>query len=326
MMAETNNEDGNRVDEPTGTEFVGHEWDGIEELDTPLPRWWSIIFWATVVWGLAYTVAYPAWPLINGATEGVLGYSSRADVAADIAAVEAERAPLREAIGAIDINDLPADEQLMQTAIQGGRSAYVVHCVQCHGSGAAGSTGYPNLNDDDWLWSGDMEGIEYTLIHGIRNPDHLETRLSQMPAFGTDGILDDRQISDVVSYVLTFSGAEEESAASMRGAELYTANCTVCHGPNGEGDRTQGAPNLRDAIWLYGSDREDITDSVANSRFGVMPRWGHRLDPVTIRMLTAYVWSRGGGEVSQVETEAEGEDAADPASEEIAQVESDERG
>lgn len=315
-MAETENDNGKRVDEPTGTEFVGHEWDGIEELNTPLPRWWLIIFYATVIWGLGYTIFYPAWPLINSATDGVLGYSSRGALAEEMAAVEAQRAPLREAIADIAIEDLPADEQLMQTAIQGGRSAFVVHCVQCHGSGAAGSEGYPNLNDDDWLWGGDMEAIEYTLIHGIRNPDHMETRISQMPAFGADGILDDRQISDVVSYVRTLSGAEDESRASARGAELYTANCAVCHGDNGQGDRTQGAPNLRDSIWLYGSDRASITDTVANSRYGVMPRWGHRLDPVTIRMLTAYVWSLGGGEAAP----------AEPETEAVAEVETDEPG
>ncbi|MEO1169801.1 MAG: cytochrome-c oxidase, cbb3-type subunit III [Pseudomonadota bacterium] len=315
-MAETDTEDGKRVDEPTGTEFVGHEWDGIEELDTPLPRWWSIIFWATVVWGLAYTVFYPAWPLVNSATEGVLGWSSRAALAEDLAATEAERAPLRQAIASIDISALPENEQLMQTAIQGGRSAYVVHCVQCHGSGAAGSQGYPNLNDDDWLWDGTMEGIEYTLIHGIRNPDHLETRISQMPAFGADGILSDAQISDVVSHVRTLSGAEEPSAASARGAELYAVNCAICHGENGGGDPTQGAPNLRDAIWLYGEDRASITDTVTNSRYGVMPRWGHRLDPVTIRMLTAYVWSLGGGETAP----------AEPEGEELAEAETDEPG
>lgn len=305
-----------RVDEPTGTDFVGHEWDGIEELDTPLPRWWLIIFYACIIWAAAYTVAYPAWPLINSATQGVLGYSTRGALAEEMAELEAERAPLREAIANIAIEDLPADEQLMQTAVQGGRSAFVVHCVQCHGSGAAGSAGYPNLNDDDWLWGGDIAAIEYTLTHGIRNPDHDETRVSQMPAFGADGILNDRQIADVVSHVRTFNGAEEASAASARGAELYTANCAVCHGADGGGDRTQGAPNLRDTIWLYGGDRAAITDTVTNSRFGVMPRWGHRLDPVTIRMLAAYVWSLGGGEAPPVATETE----------DVAEAESDEPG
>lgn len=305
-----------RVDEPTGTDFVGHEWDGIEELDTPLPRWWLIIFYASIIWAAAYTVAYPAWPLINSATQGVLGYSSRAELAEEMAAVEAERAPLRDAIAAIAIEDLPADEQLMQTAVQGGRSAFIVHCVQCHGSGAAGSTGYPNLNDDDWLWGGDIAAIEYTLIHGIRNPDHDETRISQMPAFGADGILNDRQIADVVSHVRTLSGAEEASAAAARGAELYTANCAVCHGENGAGDQSQGAPNLRDTIWLYGGDRAAITQTVANSRYGVMPRWGHRLDPVTIRMLAAYVWSLGGGETAPMAPDDAGEDPAEAQSNE----------
>lgn len=305
-----------RVDEPTGTDFVGHEWDGIEELDTPLPRWWLIIFYASIIWAAAYTVAYPAWPLINSATQGVLGYSSRAELAEEMAAVEAERAPLRDAIAAIAIEDLPADEQLMQTAVQGGRSAFIVHCVQCHGSGAAGSTSYPNLNDDDWLWGGDIAAIEYTLIHGIRNPDHDETRISQMPAFGADGILNDRQIADVVSHVRTLSGAEEASAAAARGAELYTANCAVCHGENGGGDQSQGAPNLRDTIWLYGGDRAAITQTVANSRYGVMPRWGHRLDPVTIRMLAAYVWSLGGGETAPMAPDDTGEDPAEAQSNE----------
>lgn len=289
-------QDGKRVDEPTGTEFVGHEWDGIEELDTPLPRWWSIIFWATVVWGLAYTVAYPAWPLINNATEGVLGWSSREALAEDLAEVEAERAPVRDALARIPIERLPEDSELMQAAIRGGRSAYQVHCVQCHGSGAAGSPGYPNLNDDEWLWGGDLRAIEYTLIHGIRNPDHAETRISQMPAFGADGILNDRQIGDVVSYVRVMSGAEEQSTSAQRGEAIYGTNCAICHGANGEGDRSQGAPNLRDAIWLYGGDRATLTESVTYSRYGVMPRWGHRLDPATIRMLAAYVYSLGGGE------------------------------
>jgi cytochrome c oxidase cbb3-type subunit 3 len=287
-----------RVDKPTGTEFVGHEWDGIEELDTPLPRWWLIIFYATVIWGIAWTILYPAWPLINSATEGTLGWTSRGQLEEELAAMEAERAPLRQAISNVSAEDLPNDPQLLQAAIEGGRSAYDVYCVQCHGSGAAGSEGYPNLNDDEWLWGGDMVSIEYTLTHGIRNPDHGETRISQMPAFGTDGIFSDAQLNDATAHVMAISGQSEGGASAARGAVLYEANCAVCHGPDGGGDRAFGAPSLTDRIWLYGGDRESVRASIAESRNGVMPRWGHVLDPVTIRMLAAYVHSLGGGEAA----------------------------
>jgi cytochrome c oxidase cbb3-type subunit 3 len=298
-----------RIDEPTGTEFVGHEWDGIEELDTPLPRWWLIIFYATVIWAIVWTILYPAWPLINSATQGTLGYSSRGQLEETLAAVEAERAPIRDAIAQTPIEDLRADPQLWQAAINGGASAFRVYCVQCHGTGAAGGPGYPNLNDDDWLWGGDLQSIEYTITHGVRNPDHDETRQSLMPAFGRDGILTDAQIGDLVAYVRTISGQREAGAASQRGAALFEANCAVCHGPAGHGLREFGAPNLTDRIWLYGGDADSIRATITNSRQGVMPRWGHVLDPVTIEMLTAYVWSLGGGEET-VATADEGSEAA----------------
>lgn len=286
-----------RVDIPTGTETMGHEWDGIEELDTPMPRWWLLSLYASIVWAIIYVILYPAWPMINSATEGVLGWTSRGEFEQAVAAREVELEPIRQALVSTDIGKLQDNPILMQQAIEGGRSAFKVHCVQCHGSGAAGSTGYPNLNDDDWLWGGDLEAIEYTLIHGIRNPDHAETRFSQMPAFGRDGILQPREIDDLVSFVRVIAGKEKGSASATRGAALYETNCAVCHGPNGEGDRTQGAPNLGDSISLYGLDRESLKYTITNSRNGVMPRWGHRLDPATIRMLSAYVHSLGGGEV-----------------------------
>ncbi len=285
-----------RIDQPTGTETVGHEWDGIEELDTPMPRWWVLTFYATIIWGIGYVILYPAIPLANSATEGLLGWTSRGEYQEQVAARETELEPIRQALVSTDIRKLNGSPELMQQAIEGGRSAFKVHCVQCHGSGAAGSKGYPNLNDDDWLWGGDLEAIEYTLIHGIRNPDHEQTRFSQMPAFGKDGILQPGEIQDLVSYVRLLSGREKPSAAARRGAALFEANCAICHGPDGKGDRTQGAPNLTDAISLYGLDRATLTDTITNSRYGVMPRWGQRLDPATIRMLAAYVHSLGGGE------------------------------
>ncbi len=304
-----------RVDEPTGTDFVGHEWDGIEELDTPMPRWWVWTFYITIIWGIAYTIMYPAWPMINSATQGVLGWTSRGMLEQDLAARDQELEPIRAALVASDINTIAADPELRNQAINGGASAFKVHCVQCHGSGAAGFTGYPNLNDDDWLWGGDLEAIEYTLVHGIRQPDYAETRFSQMPAFGADGILQANEIQDVVSYVRVLQGDEEASAASQRGAGIYAANCVICHGENGKGDRMQGSPNLTDKISLYGTDRASLTDTITNSRYGVMPRWHNRLDPATIRMLAIYVHSLGGGEAApEPEQTADATDEGDEQS------------
>jgi cytochrome c oxidase cbb3-type subunit III len=302
-----------RIDEPTGTHTVGHEWDGIEELDTPMPRWWLWTFYATVIWGIAYTVFYPAWPMLSSATAGTLGWSSRGQLQAEMAAEAERRAPIISAIAATDIAALPANAELMQAAVEGGRAAFRVHCVQCHGTGAAGSPGYPNLNDDDWVWGGDIGAIHYSIVHGIRNPDHAETRMSMMPAFGRDGILTSAQVQDVVSHLRVISGQEQASPSATNGAALYATNCAVCHGPTGAGDRTLGAPRLSDGIWLYGGSREALTATVTNARQGVMPRWGHRLDDATVKMLAAYVHSLGGGEAAPAATPAATVAAATPA-------------
>ncbi|MBV7257419.1 cytochrome-c oxidase, cbb3-type subunit III [Pacificimonas sp. WHA3] len=288
--------DKKRIDEPTGTETVGHEWDGIEELDTPMPRWWLWTLYATIIWGIGYTVLYPAWPGITGYTKGVLGWSSEQEFRDEIAAATERRAPVLRALASTPIERLPDDSELLQFAIAGGESAFKQYCVQCHGSGAAGFTGYPNLNDDEWLWGGDIKAIEFTIVHGIRNPDHDDTRYSQMPAFGRDGIFSPEEVTDVSNYVRVISGQEEKSESAARGAALFAQQCVACHGADGQGDREQGAPNLTDAIWLYGGDAESIRNTVHNSRSGVMPRFGERLDPVTIKMLAAYVHSLGGGE------------------------------
>lgn len=285
-----------RIDEATGTQTVGHEWDGIEELDTPMPRWWLLTFYACIVWAIGYVVVYPAIPMIHSATAGLFGWSSRGQLESAMNAETRRRAPITAAIAATPIDMLPANDKLFQAAIEGGRAAFKVHCVQCHGSGAAGSKGYPNLNDDDWLWGGDLATIHYTITHGVRNPDHNETRSSQMPAF--DGVLTPAEISSVVSYVRTISDQQRPNPASARGAALFATNCSQCHGPGGKGGRAFGAPNLTDSIWLYGGDRATITQTIRKSRFGVMPRWNNRLDPVTIKMLAAYVHALGGGEAA----------------------------
>ena len=289
--------EGKRIDEATGTSTVGHEWDGIEELDTPMPRWWLWTFYVTIAWALVYVILYPAWPLVDRATTGVLGWSSRGDLEKEMRADAERRAPVVSAIAAIPLAELPQRPELMQAAIQGGAAAFRVHCVQCHGSGGGGVQKlYPSLTDDDWLWGGDLAAIEQTIVHGIRNPDHDQTRISMMPAFGRDGILDSAAMADVVSHVRVISRQERPSASSARGATLFEANCAVCHGAAGEGGRQFGAPRLNDAIWLYGGDRESLTATIHQPRNGVMPRWGARLDPVTIKMLSVYVHSLGGGE------------------------------
>ena len=288
--------DNKRIDQPTGTQTVGHEWDGIEELDTPMPRWWLWTFYATIAWAFVYVILYPAWPLVDRATQGVLGWSSRGQLEQELATRNAELAPVHAAIARTPIERLADNPQLFQAAVEGGRSAFRMHCVQCHGAGAAGSPGYPNLNDDDWLWGGDLAAIEFTITHGIRNPGHDGTRTSQMPAFGRDSILQPEQIDDLVAHVRTISGQQPAGAAARRGAALFATNCAACHGAEGQGDRNFGAPNLADPIWLYGGDPESIRTTIANSRQGVMPRWGHRLGTAELRMLAAYVHSLGGGE------------------------------
>ena len=285
-----------RIDHETQTETVGHEWDGIEELNTPLPRWWLWTFYATIVFAVGYCVVYPAIPMLNRGTEGYLGWTSRGQLDADLKAQQGERAATVAAIDATPIEKLADNPPLMRAAVAGGAAAFKVNCVQCHGAGAAGSAGFPNLNDDDWLWGGDIATIHATLVHGIRQHGDTATRASAMPAFGKDALLTPAQIEDVASYVLSLSGKETASPASQRGAQVFTDNCAVCHGPAGKGQRQFGAPNLTDAIWLYGGNREDVVAQITAPKMGVMPAWGERLDPATVKMLAAYVHSLGGGE------------------------------
>ncbi|WP_062343627.1 cytochrome-c oxidase, cbb3-type subunit III [Novosphingobium sp. CCH12-A3] len=302
---------GGRIDDATGVETVGHEWDGIEELNNPLPRWWLWSFYATIVFSIAYCVVYPAWPMIDKATAGTFGWTSRGQLDQEMKTEAARKAGLLAELDKASIEQIAADPRLRRAAIDGGRAAFKVNCIQCHGNGAAGSAGYPNLNDDDWLWGGDVATVHQTLVHGVRQPGDDATRMSQMPAFGRDGILTPAQVQDVVSHVRVISAQEKPSGSSQRGAEIYAANCVACHGASGEGDRAFGAPKLSDAIWLYGGDRKALTQTVTNARYGVMPSWGTRLDPVTVKMLATYVHSLGGGE--EAPAPAAPEPAAAPA-------------
>jgi cytochrome c oxidase cbb3-type subunit 3 len=279
-------------------ETTGHQWDGIEELNNPLPRWWVYVFYATIVWSLGYMVAYPAWPLIKSATPGLLGASTRADVAAEIARFDTANAEIKAKLIATDLNGIGADADLASFAERAGAAVFKTNCSTCHGSGAAGfeGKGYPNLLDDDWLWGGTMEDIHLTITHGIRNTTDSDARYSEMPKFGADELLDSTQISQVVEHVLALSGQERDAALAADGAVVFADNCSACHAEDGSGDRAQGAPKLTDAIWLYGGTREAVTESVTYARFGVMPDWNERLSEDEIRAVAFYVHSRGGGE------------------------------
>jgi cytochrome c oxidase cbb3-type subunit III len=285
-------------DDISGTSTTGHEWDGIKELNTPLPRWWLWTFYGTILWALVYSIAYPAWPLINSATSGLLGYSSREEVAKDIAGADAAQNEWRDRIKANDLGQISQDPKLFEFARAGGAAAFKVNCVQCHGSGAAGGKGYPNLNDDDWLWGGTFEEIHKTLKSGVRYASDAETRISQMPAFG-DGVLNPDEINSTAEFVLALSGQAHDAEAAAKGEPLYAANCVACHGERGQGLRELGGARLNDAIWLYGGDKASIVAQITRPRQGVMPAWGSRLDDVTLKALAIYVYSFGGGETIQ---------------------------
>ncbi|MFK7751608.1 MAG: cytochrome-c oxidase, cbb3-type subunit III [Sedimentitalea sp.] len=286
--------DPNKVNEH-GNGTTGHSWDGIEEWDNPMPRWWLWTFYACMVWGLLYSIAYPAWPMISGATAGVLGYSTRGEVAAEIAAVEEANAEINARLAAVDLTAVGDDPALNSYAVLAGASVYRTWCTQCHGSGAAGAKGYPNLLDDDWLWGGDIENIHLTIAHGIRNEDDDDARYSEMPAYGE--IFEPEEIAQVANYVLTLSGGTApEPALAEAGEVLFADNCAACHMENGMGNRDMGAPNLADAIWLYGGDYDTIIETVTYSRYGVMPPWTERLSQAEIRAVALYVHQLGGGE------------------------------
>ncbi|MBP1807251.1 cytochrome-c oxidase, cbb3-type subunit III [Rubellimicrobium aerolatum] len=287
---------------PSSIETTGHTWDGIEELNNPLPRWWLWVLYATIVWGVGYTIAYPAWPLVSGATSGLLGFSTRGDVAADIAATEAARSGLMDRLAAADLSQLPQDPELQAFAVSAGASVFGANCAQCHGAGAAGvqAGGFPNLLDDDWLWGGTITDVAATVTHGIRNESSPDARWSEMPAFGE--ILEGGDIDAVVNHVLAVSGQEHDAALAEQGSVVFADNCASCHGEDATGMREMGAPNLTDAVWLYGGTAETLKETVTNARFGVMPAWSEEFRPANglsqaeINAVAAYVHGLGGGE------------------------------
>lgn len=286
------------VDHHSGTETTGHEWDGVKELNTPLPRWWLIVFYVTIVWAFGYWVVYPAWPIFfgRGYTTGIAGYSSRADVAVEVDALRAQRAERAQGLTNASLEEIKADANLRQFAMALGKAVFGDNCAPCHGQGAQGSPGYPNLNDDNWIWGGKLADIQQTITHGIRFAADAETRTNLMPAFGRDQMLTRAQIDDVVSYILQLNKKPTVGGDPVKGAQVFADNCVACHGDNARGNPELGAPNLAIDNWLYGGDRRTLTETLLNGRGGVMPAWGQRLDNVTIKALTVYIHSLGGGQ------------------------------
>lgn len=296
-MTEDHNKD---IDEVTGVETTGHEWDGLKELNNPSPRWWLLVFLVSCIWAVGYWVLYPAWPTPGGATKGMLGWTQFTKLEKETAEIYERQAQYLAKFQEASFDKIMNDPELYAFATAGGGAAFKDNCATCHGTGGAGSKGYPNLNDDDWIWGGRIEDIYQTLNFGIRST-HDDTRLSMMPSFGRDGLLTREQISTVTDYVTTLSSGID--VTSHAGHTIFQEKCASCHGVDGKGNREFGAPNLTDAIWMYGGSKDIIYKTIYNGRTGVMPFWKGRLDDNTIRQLTVYVHSLGGGEESEAQNE-----------------------
>jgi cytochrome c oxidase cbb3-type subunit 3 len=288
-----------QVDSVTGQTTTGHEWDGIRELNTPLPRWWLWTFYATILFSIGYWVVYPAWPGITGFTHGLWGQSSRGDVAADVAAIQAQRAVTEGGLKDATVEQIVADKKLLSLALAHGKAAFAENCAPCHGAGGQGGKGYRNLTNEDWLWGGKLEDIQQTITHGIRDYADKDTRQSAMPAWGVGNppALTADQIRQVASYVRTLSKLPPEDGVDVAaGQKIFADNCAVCHGDDGKGKREMGSANLTDGLQLYGGDVRDLIQTITFARNSTMPAWGARLDPVTIKTLAVFVHNLGAGE------------------------------
>jgi cytochrome c oxidase cbb3-type subunit 3 len=285
-------------DPVSGTPTTGHEWDGIRELNTPLPKWWLYTWLVTIAWAAVWFVLFPSIPYGPGYWHGVLGYSTRKEVDSDVKAVAAQRSGVMDRIGALSFEQIRADPELVAAAQTAGRITFANNCQPCHGAGGAGRIGYPALAAGSWLWGGKLTDIQRTVTYGIRS-GQPEARDSQMPRFGADGVLKPAEISQVADFVMTLyqlpnADATEQNIAA--GRELFAANCAVCHGDKGQGNREFGAPALASHVHLYGATRETIVSQVMQPHMGMMPNWNTRLDPATIKSVALYVHDLGGGE------------------------------
>ena len=285
----------------SGRETTGHEWDGLQELNNPLPKWWLYTFIACVIFAAVYSVLFPSFPLGTTYFHGLLGASTRNTVAADVRALEARRAVFMDRIKDTPIEQVKQDPQLLAVALAAGRIAFANNCQPCHGAGGEGRIGYPNLADDTWLWGGTLAYIQRTITYGIRSGNE-KARGSVMPSFGASGMLKPEQIDAVANYVWgALYGHAEAGQDLSKGRAQYAETCAVCHGADGQGNRLFGAPPLKSAVHLYGDLRDAIVQQINNPRLGVMPSWEKKsnttgLDEATIKSVAIYVHDLGGGE------------------------------
>jgi cytochrome c oxidase cbb3-type subunit 3 len=281
-------------DSVTGHVTTGHEWDGLKELNRPLPKWWLYTMYATIIWAIGWMILYPSFPGIHGYFHGLLGYSQRDKVEHEVAAIAKQRASAMDRIKALSFEEIRKDPQLLAVAQTAGRITFANNCQPCHGAGGGGNPGYPALAAGNWIWGGTLADIQQTITHGIRSGDP-DARQSQMPRFGVDGILKPEEIQQVADYVATLFGIPSDKDTSA-GKKIFAENCASCHGDAGQGNREVGAPRLAARAHLYGNDRAAIVAQITNPRSGVMPNWNTRLDEATIKSVTLYVHSLGGGE------------------------------
>lgn len=281
-------------DEITGVETTGHDWDGIKELNNPLPRWWVWVWLVTIVWSLGYYVFYPSMPTATGYIKGIDEWSSREEVLKEVAELKQTQAVYRDKIQSANFETIINDQELYEFAYRGGKSSFGLFCSQCHGMGAAGAVGIANLNDDDWIWGGKIDDIYTTIRHGVRDDNDLDSRYAIMPSFVKDGMITESDAKDIANYVIGL--ANNMAQGNDNGEMKFAENCATCHGVQGEGLRDMGGPRLNDAIWLYHGGVDAVYQQILNPRHGMMPAWEGRLDPVTIKQLAIYVHSLGGGE------------------------------
>ncbi len=290
--------DNRDIDHHSGVETTGHEWDGLKELNNPLPRWWVLVFYATIIWSIGYWVAYPAWPGLTDYTKGMLGYSERAAAMAGVAADKAAQSKFTDEISKMSLAQINANPELLKFSAVAGRAAFLNNCAGCHGSGAQGGPGFANLNDDNWLWGGKLEDIQQTIMYGVRNGSDKARgggTTAGMPERAS--VLKPEQINDAAEFVLSLSKKSTDAAAAARGKAIFAGDggCTACHGDDAKGNKDLGSANLTAGIFQWGGTKADIVKTITEGRAGVMPAWAGKLEPTTIKELAVYVHSLGGG-------------------------------